>query len=83
MRTQAERLVFLPGSAASMGLAAVAARRLVRIIARGQGRPDWMLALRRLPDVANGGCQWIKWIKDERFGHRDSASLPCCSSLSS
>ena len=52
MLTPPERLVFLLALCVSLVLAAIAVRRLMRIIARGQGRPDLSLIPRRLLGVA-------------------------------
>src|SRR3990172_421650 len=48
MLTPLERLLFLLFTLLTLYLTLRAARRLVRIIARGQGKPDWAVALRRL-----------------------------------
>jgi ferredoxin len=48
MLTPLERLLFLLFTLLTVYLTLRAARRLVRIIARGQGKPDWAVALRRL-----------------------------------
>jgi Fe-S oxidoreductase len=51
MLTLPEQIVFALLALASVGLTAVGARRMVAIIRRGHGRPDWSLAVRRLADV--------------------------------
>jgi len=48
MLTPLERLLFLLFTLLTLILTLRAAQRLVRIIARGQGKPDWAVALRRL-----------------------------------
>ncbi|MCJ7513926.1 MAG: (Fe-S)-binding protein [Anaerolineales bacterium] len=51
MLTPLEKLAFLLLLGASLTLAGLGARRIVAVIARGRGRPDWRLALRRTPAV--------------------------------
>lgn len=48
MLTPLEKLLFALAVIASLYAAFRAARRIIRIIQRGHGRPDWKLALRRL-----------------------------------
>ena len=52
MLTTPERVVFFILAAISIYLTWRGVRRMVRIIRRGHGRPDWGLAARRLIDVA-------------------------------
>ncbi len=51
MLTPLEKLVFLLLLAASLILAGIGVRRIVGVIRRGRGQPDWRLALRRVPAV--------------------------------
>ena len=46
-----EKLAFLLLLAASLGVAGLGVRRIVGVIRRGRGQPDWRLALRRAPAV--------------------------------
>jgi hypothetical protein len=46
-----EKIVFFLGLFVSLTLALQAARRLVAIIGRGHGRPDWRAIPHRLPAV--------------------------------
>ncbi len=51
MLTTPEKLLFLLLVAVTSGLTAVGVRRIVLVIGRGRGHPDWEAAVRRLPDV--------------------------------
>ena len=51
MLTPFEKLAFLLLLATSLTLAGLGAHRIIRVIARGRGRPDWRRALRRAPSV--------------------------------
>ncbi|MEX2144134.1 MAG: (Fe-S)-binding protein [Anaerolineales bacterium] len=52
MLTVAEKIIFLLAALVTLALVLRAARRIVRIIARGHGKPDWKLVPERLLDVA-------------------------------
>ncbi|MCW5876452.1 MAG: (Fe-S)-binding protein [Anaerolineales bacterium] len=51
MLTLAEKIIFILAALATIALVARAALRIVRIIGRGHGRPDWKLIPKRLLDV--------------------------------
>lgn len=52
MLTLPEKIIFALAALATVALVFRAAMRIVRIIGRGHGRPDWRLIPRRLLDVA-------------------------------
>ena len=52
MLTVAEKVIFILAALLTVGLVLRAAVRIVRIIGRGHGRPDWKLIPRRLLDAA-------------------------------
>lgn len=51
MLTLPEQIAFALLALASAALTAMGVRRMVAVIRRGHGRPDWLLAVRRLADV--------------------------------
>ena len=51
MFTLPERFIFAIFALASMMLMGLAFLRIIRIICAGQGKPDWHLAVKRLPEV--------------------------------
>src|SRR3990172_5793199 len=52
MLTVPEKVIFILAALLTVGLVLRAAVRIVRIIGRGHGRPDWKLIPRRLLDAA-------------------------------
>lgn len=52
MLTLPEKIIFIVAALATMALVLRATLRIVRIISRGHGKPDWRLIPRRLLDVA-------------------------------